>query len=126
MILNIETSGVPFKNDDFEFEPGTSVKKQIDELTRDIQRQATLLHHMSGELAAAGLNSHTMHMADLGEGVQRRGTSASSRDRTARTFSSPADRRRWTRHGGAQSKRISHKQISVVANTHNGMARVRA
>ena len=27
-------------------------------------------------------------------------------------------------HGGTQSKRISHKQISVVANTHNGMARV--
>ena len=106
MILNIETSGVPFKNDDFEFEPGASVKKQIDELTRDIQRQATLLHHMSGELAAAGLNSHTMHMADLGEGVQSARYECVLKVRTARTFSSPADRRRWDAARRAQSKRI--------------------
>ena len=125
MILNIETSGVPFKNDDFEFEPGTSVKKQIDELTRDIQRQATLLHHMSGELAAAGLNSHTMHMADLGEGVQSARYECVLKGPNGEDiFLTGGPQTVGRGHGGAQSKRISHKQISVVANTHNGMARV--
>ena len=28
-------------------------------------------------------------------------------------------------HGGTNSKRISHKQVSVVANTHTGVALVR-
>ena len=125
MILNIETSGVPFKNDDFEFEPGTSVKKQIDELTRDIQRQATLLHHMSGELAAAGLNSHTMHMADLGEGVQSARYECVLKGPNGEDiFLTGGPQTVGRGHGGTQSKRISHKQISVVANTHNGMARV--
>jgi hypothetical protein len=125
MILNIETSGVPFKNDDFEFEPGTSVKKQIDELTRDIQRQATLLHHMSGELAAAGLNSHTMHMKDLGEGVQSARYECVLKGPNGEDiFLTGGPQTVGRGHGGTQSKRISHKQISVVANTHNGMARV--
>ena len=125
MILNIETSGVPFKNDDFEFEPGTSVKKQIDELTRDIQRQATLLHHMSGELAAAGLNSHTMHLADLSEGVQSARYECVLKGANGEDiFLTGGPQTVGRGHGGTQSKRISHKQISVVANTHNGMARV--
>ena len=125
MILNIETSGVPFKNDDFEFEPGTSVKKQIEELTRDIQRQATLLHHMSGELAAAGLNSHTMHLADLSEGVQSARYECVLKGANGEDiFLTGGPQTVGRGHGGTQSKRISHKQISVVANTHNGMARV--
>ena len=80
---------------------------------------------MSGELAAAGLNSHTMHMADLGEGVQSARYECVLKGPNGEDiFLTGGPQTVGRGHGGAQSKRISHKQISVVANTHNGMARV--
>ena len=76
-------------------------------MTRDIQRQLSLLHHMSGELAAAGLNSHTMHMADLGEGVQSARYECVLKGPNGEDiFLTGGPQTVGRGHGGTQSKRI--------------------
>jgi hypothetical protein len=66
-----------------------------------------------------------MHMKDLGEGVQSARYECVLKGPNGEDiFLTGGPQTVGRGHGGTQSKRISHKQISVVANTHNGMARV--
>jgi hypothetical protein len=65
MILNMETNGVPFRHDDFQVMPNVSIRDFLKVLQRDIVKLSTLAHHMSRDLSAAGLNRHTMEIAQI-------------------------------------------------------------
>ena len=60
MILNLETVGVPFGHDDLQILPNVSMKEFLQLLQRDIVKLNALAHHMSRDLAAAGVNQHTV------------------------------------------------------------------
>lgn len=127
MILNIETTGVPFKHDDLQVLPNVSVKDFLQMLQKDILKLSTLAHHMSRDLSSAGLNRHTMEIAQID-------TSAATAARYRCALVGPDKKEIFLTggpqtlgrgHGGATSKRISHKQLSIVANTHTGVALIR-
>ena len=96
MILNIETSGVPFKHDDLQVMPNVSVKDFLQMLQKDILKLSTLAHHMSRDLSQAGLNRHTMDIASARERQRSRALPLRAYvgpDR--RRCTSPAGRRLW-------------------------------
>ena len=96
MILNIETSGVPFKHDDLQVMPNVSVKDFLQMLQKDILKLSTLAHHMSRDLSQAGLNRHTMDIASVDVSANeaaRFHCALVGPDR--RRCTSPAGRRLW-------------------------------
>ena len=127
MILNIETSGVPFKHDDLQVMPNVSVKDFLQMLQKDILKLSTLAHHMSRDLSQAGLNLHTMDIAsmDVSANEAARFHCALVGPDRSEVYLTGGPQTVGRGHGGSHSKRISHKQLSVVANTHTGVAIVR-
>ena len=127
MILNIETSGVPFKHDDLQVMPNVSVKDFLQMLQKDILKLSTLAHHMSRDLSQAGLNRHTMDIAsmDVSANEAARFHCALVGPDRSEVYLTGGPQRVGRGHGGSHNKRISHKQLSVVANTHTGVAIVR-
>jgi|UniRef100_A0A7S0D4B0 hypothetical protein len=127
MILNIETSGVPFKHDDLQVMPNVSVKDFLQMLQKDILKLSTLAHHMSRDLSQAGLNRHTMDIAsmDVSANEAARFHCALVGPDRSEVYLTGGPQTVGRGHGGSHSKRISHKQLSVVANTHTGVAIVR-
>jgi hypothetical protein len=127
MILNIETSGVPFKHDDLQVMPNVSVKDFLQMLQKDILKLSTLAHHMSRDLSQAGLNRHTMDIAsvDTSANEAARFHCALVGPDRSEVYLTGGPQTVGRGHGGSHSKRISHKQLSVVANTHTGVAIVR-
>ena len=127
MILNIETSGVPFKHDDLQVMPNVSVKDFLQMLQKDILKLSTLAHHMSRDLSQAGLNRHTMDLSTMdtsaSQGVRLHCVLVGADRSEVYLTGGPQTIGRG--HGGSSSKRISHKQLSAVANTHTGVALVR-
>lgn len=127
MISNIEVGGLPFKHEDLQVLPNVSVKDFLQQLQKDILKLSTLAHHMSRDLATAGINRHTMAVGAVN-------TSAMSAARFSCVLVGPDKTEIFLTggpqtlgrgHGGTTSKRISHKQLSVVANTHTGVALVK-
>ena len=127
MILNIETSGVPFKHDDLQVMPNVSVKDFLQMLQKDILKLSTLAHHMSRDLSQAGLNRHTMDIASMDTSANQaaRFHCALVGPDRSEVYLTGGPQTIGRGHGGSTSKRISHKQLSVVANTHTGVAIVR-
>ena len=127
MILNIETSGVPFKHDDLQVMPNVSVKDFLQMLQKDILKLSTLAHHMSRDLSQAGLNRHTMDIAsmDVSANEAARFHCALVGPDRSEVYLTGGPQTVGRGHGGSHNKRISHKQLSVVANTHTGVAIVR-
>ena len=127
MILNIETTGVPFKQDDLQVMPNVSVKDFLQMLQKDILKLSTLAHHMSRDLASAGLNRHTMELAqiDTSAVTAARYSCALVGPDKSEIFLTGGPQTLGRGHGGTTSKRISHKQLSVIANTHTGVALIR-
>ena len=127
MILNIETSGVPFKHDDLQVMPNVSVKDFLQMLQKDILKLSTLAHHMSRDLSQAGVNRHTMDIAsmDVSANEAARFHCALVGPDRSEVYLTGGPQTVGRGHGGSHSKRISHKQLSVVANTHTGVAIVR-
>ena len=127
MILNIETSGVPFKHDDLQVMPNVSVKDFLQMLQKDILKLSTLAHHMSRDLSQAGLNRHTMDIASMDTSTNQaaRFYCALVGPDRSEVYLTGGPQTIGRGHGGSTSKRISHKQLSVVANTHTGVAIVR-
>ena len=127
MILNIETSGVPFKHDDLQVMPNVSVKDFLQMLQKDILKLSTLAHHMSRDLSQAGLNRHPLDLAsmDVSANEAARFHCALVGPDRSEVYLTGGPQTVGRGHGGSHSKRISHKQLSVVANTHTGVAIVR-
>jgi hypothetical protein len=127
MILNIETTGVPFKHDDLQVMPNVSVKDFLQMLQKDILKLSTLAHHMSRDLSSAGLNRHTMEISQIDTSAvsSARYSCALVGPDKSETFLTGGPQTLGRGHGGTSSKRISHKQLSIVANTHTGVALVR-
>jgi hypothetical protein len=127
MILNIETSGVPFKHDDLQVMPNVSVKDFLQMLQKDILKLSTLAHHMSRDLSQAGLNRHTMDIAsmDVSANEAARFHCALVGPDRSEVYLTGGPQTVGRGHGGSHSKRISHKQLSVLATTHTGVAIVR-
>ena len=127
MILNIETTGVPFKHDDLQVMPNVSVKDFLQMLQKDILKLSTLAHHMSRDLSQAGLNRHTVDIMSLdvsAAGAARFHCVLVGPDRSE-VYLTGGPQTIGRGHGGTTTKRISHKQLSVIANTHTGVALVR-
>ena len=94
MILNIETTGVPFKHDDLQVMPNVSVKDFLQMLQKDILKLSTLAHHMSRDLSQAGLNRHTVDIMSLDvSAAGAAGSTACSWGRTGARCTSRAGRR---------------------------------
>ena len=127
MILNIETSGVPFKHDDLQVMPNVSVKDFLQMRQKDILKLSTLAHHMSRDLSQAGLNRHTMDIASMDTSANQaaRFHCALVGPDRSEVYLTGGPQTIGRGHGGSTSQRISHKQLSVVANTHTGVAIVR-
>jgi len=126
MIMNLETVGVPFGHDDLQILPNVSMKEFLQLLQRDIVKLNALAHHMSRDLAAAGVNQHTL-------AIQQPATKSSlpkfkcylvAPDKTE-IYLTGGPQTIGRGHGGCESKRISHKQLSVVANVQTGVALVK-
>ena len=127
MILNMETNGVPFRHDDFQVMPNVSIRDFLKVLQRDIVKLSTLAHHMSRDLSAAGLNRHTMEIAQIDASAVKAARFVCvliGPDRSE-LFLTGGPQTLGRGHGGMHSKKISHKQLSVIANTHTGAALVR-
>ena len=126
MILNLETVGVPFGHDDLQILPNVSMKEFLQLLQRDIVKLNALAHHMSRDLAAAGLNQHTMPIQQTSKqaGGMKYKCRLIAPDRTD-IYLTGGPQTIGRGHGGCDSKRISHKQLSIVANTQTGVALVK-
>ena len=128
MILNLETLGVPFNHDDLQVLPNVSIKEFLQLLQRDIVKLNSLALHISRDLSEAGFNRHASSKKSISE------TDTNSAVRYKCYLVGP-DKSEIYLTGGPQtigrgngnciSKRISHKQLSIVANTHDGTAMLR-
>jgi len=128
MILNLETLGVPFNHDDLQVLPNVSIKEFLQLLQRDIVKLNSLALHISRDLSEAGFNRHASSKKSISE------TNTNNAVRYKCYLVGP-DKSEIYLTGGPQtigrgngnciSKRISHKQLSIVANTHDGTAMLR-
>jgi len=128
MILNLETLGVPFNHDDLQVLPNVSIKEFLQLLQRDIVKLNSLALHISRDLSEAGFNRHASSKKSINE------TDTNNAVRYKCYLVGP-DKSEIYLTGGPQtigrgngnciSKRISHKQLSIVANTHDGTAMLR-
>lgn len=126
MILNLETVGVPFGHDDLQILPNVSMKEFLQLLQRDIVKLNALAHHMSRDLAAAGVNQHTMSIQQQSKqsGAIKYKCRLVAPDRTD-IYLTGGPQTIGRGHGGCESKRISHKQLSIIANNQTGVALVK-
>ena len=128
MILNLETLGVPFNHDDLQVLPNVSIKEFLQLLQRDIVKLNSLALHISRDLSEAGFNRHASSKKSISE------TDTNNAVRYKCYLVGP-DKSEIYLTGGPQtigrgngnciSKRISHKQLSIVANTRDGTAMLR-
>ena len=82
---------------------------------------------MSRDLSQAGLNRHTVDIMSLdvsAAGAARFHCVLVGPDRSE-VYLTGGPQTIGRGHGGTTTKRISHKQLSVIANTHTGVALVR-
>jgi len=126
MILNLETVGVPFGHDDLQILPNVSMKEFLQLLQRDIVKLHALAHHMSRDLAAAGVNQHTLSIQQpiKQTNVAKFKCRLIAPDRTE-IYLTGGPQTLGRGHGGCESKRISHKQLSIIANVQSGVALVK-
>ena len=122
MILNIETTGVPFKHEDLQMMPEVSVKDFLQMLQKDILKLSTLAHHMSRDLAQAGLNRHTLDISKMDKQPKDapRFTCFLTGPDRSQIFLTGGPQTIGRGHGGVTNRRVSHKQVSVRADTHTG------
>uniref|UniRef100_A0A6U0DTP6 FHA domain-containing protein n=1 Tax=Ostreococcus mediterraneus TaxID=1486918 RepID=A0A6U0DTP6_9CHLO len=126
MILNLETVGVPFGHDDLQILPNVSMKEFLQLLQRDIVKLHALAHHMSRDLAAAGVNQHTLSIQQPFKqtNIAKFKCRLIAPDRTE-IYLTGGPQTLGRGHGGCESKRISHKQLSIIANVQSGVALVK-
>ena len=126
MILNLETVGVPFGHDDLQILPNVSMKEFLQLLQRDIVKLNALAHHMSRDLAAAGVNQHTVSIQQPTKhaSMPKYKCKLIAPDRTD-VYLTGGPQTIGRGHGGCESKRISHKQLSIIANIQTGVALVK-
>ena len=128
MILNLETVGVPFNHDDLQVLPNVSIKEFLQLLQRDIVKLNSLALHMSRDLTEAGFNRHASSkksFSDAGANKQVRYKCYLIGPDKSEIYLTGGPQTIGRGNGNCISKRISHKQLSIVANTYNGTAILR-
>ena len=128
MILNLETVGVPFNHDDLQVLPNVSIKEFLQLLQRDIVKLNSLALHMSRDLTEAGFNRHASSkksFSDAGTNKQVRYKCYLIGPDKSEIYLTGGPQTIGRGNGNCISKRISHKQLSIVANTYNGTAILR-
>lgn len=128
MILNLETVGVPFNHDDLQVLPNVSIKEFLQLLQRDIVKLNSLALHISRDLTEAGFNRHASSkksFSDAGTNKQVRYKCYLIGPDKSEIYLTGGPQTIGRGNGNCISKRISHKQLSIVANTYNGTAMLR-
>lgn len=128
MILNLETVGVPFNHDDLQVLPNVSIKEFLQLLQRDIVKLNSLALHISRDLTEAGFNRHASSkksFSDAGTNKQVRYKCYLIGPDKSEIYLTGGPQTIGRGNGNCISKRISHKQLSLVANTYNGTAILR-
>jgi len=128
MILNLETVGVPFNHDDLQVLPNVSIKEFLQLLQRDIVKLNSLALHISRDLTEAGFNRHASSkksFSDAGANKQVRYKCYLIGPDKSEIYLTGGPQTIGRGNGNCISKRISHKQLSIVANTYNGTAILR-
>ena len=128
MILNLETVGVPFNHDDLQVLPNVSIKEFLQLLQRDIVKLNSLALHISRDLTEAGFNRHASSkksFSDAGTNKQVRYKCYLIGPDKSEIYLTGGPQTIGRGNGNFISKRISHKQLSIVANTYNGTAILR-
>ena len=128
MILNLETVGVPFNHDDLHVLPNVSIKEFLQLLQRDIVKLNSLALHISRDLTEAGFNRHASSkksFSDAGTNKQVRYKCYLIGPDKSEIYLTGGPQTIGRGNGNCISKRISHKQLSIVANTYNGTAILR-
>ena len=128
MILNLETVGVPFNHDDLQVLPNVSIKEFLQLLQRDIVKLNSLALHISRDLTEAGFNCHASSkksFSDAGTNKQVRYKCYLIGPDKSEIYLTGGPQTIGRGNGNCISKRISHKQLSIVANTYNGTAILR-
>ena len=128
MILNLETVGVPFNHDDLQVLPNVSIKEFLQLLQRDIVKLNSLALHISRDLTEAGFNRHASSkksFSDAGTNKQVRYKCYLIGPDKSEIYLTGRPQTIGRGNGNCISKRISHKQLSILANTYNGTAILR-
>jgi len=128
MILNLETVGVPFNHDDLQVLPNVSIKEFLQLLQRDIVKLNSLALHISRDLTEAGFNRHASSkksFSDAGTNKQVRYKCYLIGPDKSEIYLTGGPQTIGRGNGNCISKRISHKQLSILANTYNGTAILR-
>ena len=128
MILNLETVGVPFNHDDLQVLPNVSIKEFLQLLQRDIVKLNSLALHISRDLTEAGFNRHASSkksFSDAGTNKQVRYKCYLIGPHKSEIYLTGGPQTIGRGNGNCISKRISHKQLSILANTYNGTAILR-
>jgi hypothetical protein len=128
MILNLETVGVPFNHDDLQVLPNVSIKEFLQLLQRDIVKLNSLALHISRDLTEAGFNRHASSkksFSDAGTNKQVRYKCYLISPDKSEIYLTGGPQTIGRGNGNCISKRISHKQLSILANTYNGTAILR-
>ncbi|CAL6306109.1 unnamed protein product [Bathycoccus prasinos] len=128
MILNLETVGVPFNHDDLQVLPNVSIKEFLQLLQRDIVKLNSLALHISRDLTEAGFNRHASSkksFSDAGANKQVRYKCYLIGPDKSEIYLTGGPQTIGRGNGNCISKRISHKQLSILANTYNGTAILR-
>lgn len=127
MILNLETLGVPFNHDDLQVLPNVSIKEFLQLLQRDIVKLNSLALHISRDLSEAGFNRHTATKKTVinSEATRVRYKCYLTAPDKSEIYLTGGPQTIGRGNGGCVSKRISHKQLSIIADTHNGTAILR-
>ena len=125
MILNLETIGVPFNHDDLQVLPNVSIKEFLQLLQRDIVKLNSLALHISRDLTEAGFNRHTSSKKTVSTAGTNRYKCYLIGPDKSEIYLTGGPQTIGRGNGNCISKRISHKQLSIVANTHDGTAILR-
>ena len=128
MILNLETVGVPFNHDDLQVLPNVSIKEFLQLLQRDIVKLNSLALHISRDLTEAGFDRHASSkksFSDAGANKQVRYKCYLIGPDKSEIYLTGGPQTIGRGNGNCISKRISHKQLSILANTYNGTAILR-
>jgi len=128
MILNLETVGVPFNHNDLQVLPNVSIKEFLQLLQRDIVKLNSLALHISRDLTEAGFNRHASSkksFSDAGTNKQVRYKCYLIGPDKSEIYLTGGPQTIGRGNGNCISKRISHKQLSILANTYNGTAILR-
>ncbi len=125
MILNLETIGVPFNHDDLQVLPNVSIKEFLQLLQRDIVKLNSLALHISRDLTEAGFNRHASSKKTVSTAGTNRYKCYLIGPDKSEIYLTGGPQTIGRGNGNCMSKRISHKQLSIVANTHDGTAILR-